>query len=117
MPWKYNVTAQSKDREKDYFFQEICTRVKFDTITWNPDSVPSSSTLSTVLTAASYPQVTGLRVGMAIKVTPPATFPAGMLLDSFVDADDTLTVLLTNYTSGAINIAETEWPFMGIVIS
>ena len=117
MPWKYNVTAQSKERELAYFFQEICTRVKFDTITWNPDEVPASSTLSTVLSATSYPQLTGLRIGMAVKVTPPATFTAGLVLDAFVAANDTLTIVLTNVTAAPINMAETEWPFMGIVLS
>jgi hypothetical protein len=117
MPWKFNVTAQSSQREKDYFFAEIATRLKFDVFTWNPPSVAASTTTATVIDAATYPEVTGCRVGMAIKVTPPATFPAGMVLESFVDADDTITVVLTNFTAGPIDIGETDWPFMGVIIS
>lgn len=116
MPWKFNVTAQSKERELAYFFQEICTRVKFDVFTWNPDPVPASSTLSTTLTAATYPELTGLRVGMAVRVTPPATLTAGVVVDCYVGTDDTLTVLLTNVTAAPIDLASADWPFMGIVI-
>jgi hypothetical protein len=117
MPWKNNVTAQSKEKELSYFFQEICTRVKFGVVTWNPDNTPANSTLTTVLSAASYPQVTGLRVGMAVKVTPPATIAAGLLVDAYVAADDTLSVLLTNVTGVDIDMASTQWPFLGIVLS
>ncbi len=117
MPWKFNVTAQSSERELAYFFQEICTRVKFDSFTWNPDSVPATSTLATTLTAAAYPEVTGLRVGMAINVTPPSTLTAGIVVDAYVDTNDTLTVLLTNVTGAPIDIGSTDWSFMGIVLS
>jgi hypothetical protein len=117
MPWKYNVTAQSKERELAYFFQEICTRVKFGSFTWNPDPVLASTMLSTTITAATSVQLTGLRVGMAISVTPPATFPAGLAMTAFVGTDDSLTILLSNYTAGNIDIASATWSFMGIVIS
>lgn len=116
MPWRNNVTAQSKERELAYFFQEICTRVKFDTITWDPGSVPSSSTLTTALAAATYPEVTGLRSGMPVKVTPPSTLPAGMTVDAYVATDDTLTIVLSNFTSGAIDIGSTAWAFMGVIL-
>lgn len=117
MPWKFNVTSKSTEREKEYFFQEICTRVKFGTFTWDPPSIAASTTTTTVIDAATYPEVTGCRVGMAIKVVPPSTFPAGMVLDAFVATDDTISVMLTNYTAAPIDMAETDWPFFGIVIS
>ena len=117
MPWKYNVNAKSSERELAYFFQEICTRVKFDVFTWNPPAVAASTTVATVIDAATYPQVTGCRIGMPIKVTPPSTFPAGMDVDAYVAADDTITVVLTNYTAAPIDIGSTDWPFMGIVLS
>lgn len=117
MPWKYNVTAQSKERELAYFFQEICTRVKFGSFTWNPDEVPASSMLTTTITSTTSPELTGLRVGMAIAVTPPPTFPAGLALEALVDTDDALTILLSNYTAAPINMGSTDWSFMGIVIS
>ncbi len=116
MPWKYNVTARSEKRETDRFLLEICTRVKFGAFTWNPASVPATSQLSTVLDAATYPELTGLRTGMAIKVIPPAAFPAGLILDASVDGDDSLTVLLSNFTGAPIDLGESDWPFMGFVI-
>lgn len=117
MPWKFNVNAQSQPRELAYFFQEICQRVKFDVFTWDPPSVAASTTTATVIDAATYPEVTGCRVGMAIKVIPPSTFPAGMVLDAYVATDDSITVVLTNFTAAPIDIGSTDWPFMGIVIS
>lgn len=117
MPWKFNVTAKSSQKELTNFFLEICTRVKFGAFTWDPPSVAPATTTATVIDAATYPEVTGCRVGMAVKVVPPATFPAGMILDAHVATDDTITVLLTNYTAAPIDIGSTSWPFFGIVVS
>jgi hypothetical protein len=116
MPWT-TPRPQDRwtDRENSAFFREIFTRVKFGSFDWNPPNVAANSTVDTALTTTDAPQIEGVRVGMSIKVTPPPTIDAGLLLDAWVATDDELTIRLRNVTGSGINMASTTWSFHGVV--
>jgi hypothetical protein len=110
------LSENASDKEVRELLRTIANRWKSNTFTWDPPSVPASSASITTLTSATVPVLTGLRVGMAIKLTPPATFPAGMIVDAFVATDNELSIILTNITIGAIDIGSTSWAFVGVVV-
>jgi hypothetical protein len=104
------------DRERAYWFRELGTRLKFNSFTWNAPNVGANSTVDTVLAIADAAQVDGLRVGMAIQVTPPATIDAGLIGWAWVATDNELTIRLVNTTGGGINPASGTWSFIGILV-
>jgi len=98
------------------FLREIHGRTKFGSFTWNPPNVPANSTVDTVLTTSDAADITGLRAGMSIAVTPPAGIESGLGWGARVATDNTLTVRLVNATAGAIDPASGTWTFHGMVI-
>lgn len=98
------------------FVTEMYTRFKFGSVTWNPPNVPAASTVDTVLTTSDSGDLTGLRAGMSISVTPPSAIDSGLGWCAFVATDNTLTVRLVNATTGAINPASGEWTYHGMVL-
>jgi hypothetical protein len=117
MPWTVpRPQDRWSDREIGSFLREIFTRIKFGSFTWDPPSVSANTTVDTTLTTTDAPQVEGLRTGMSVKVTPPSTVDAGLLLDAWVPADDQLTVRLRNVTGSGINMTSTTWSFMGVLV-
>jgi hypothetical protein len=116
MPWTVpRPQDRWSDREISTYLREIFTRLKFGSFDWDPPNVAANTTVDTTLTTTDAPQIEGLRVGMSIKVTPPATINAGLLLDAWVATDDELTVRLRNVTGVAINMTSTTWSFHGVV--
>lgn len=116
MPWTVpRPQDRWSDREISAYLREIFTRLKFGSFTWNPPNVGGNTTVDTTLTTADAPQIEGVRVGMSIKVTPPPTIDAGLLLDAWVATDDEITIRLRNVTGVAINMASTSWSFHGVV--
>lgn len=117
MSWSVGLPQDKwKDPERFNFYREIYRRVKFGTVTWNPPNVPAASTVDTVLTTVDSDELTGLRVGMPISVSPPTAIDAGLGWGAFVASDDTLTIRLVNATAGGINAASGTWTFFGTVI-
>lgn len=117
MSWGVGLPQERwKDSERFTFFREIYQRAKFGTVTWNPPSVPANSTVDTVLTTTDSGELTGLRAGMAIAVTPPSAISAGLGWGAFVASDSTLTVRLVNATAAPIDPASGAWTFNGMVI-
>lgn len=105
-----------QDRELFIFFREIYTRLKFDNFTWNPPNVPANSTVDTTLATSDDARLKGLRVGMAVTVSPPATLDAGIIYGgAWVFADDTLTIRLANVTGAGINPVTGVWSYFGMV--
>ena len=110
-------TWKPDGREIFAFLREIYTRDKFGSFTWNPPNVPAASTVDTTLTTTDTAEVTGLRAGQAVYVTPPSTLLAGLICGgAWVNADDTLTIRLGNVTAGALNADSGTWAFQGKVI-
>jgi hypothetical protein len=113
VPFPKDVDAA---RVAGQFMREVMTRLRFGSFTWNPDPVPANSVLETTLTSASVTALTGLRAGMAIHVTPPATIDDSIDILAYVAADDSLTVRLKNTSGSPVDIGETTWGFHGVVI-
>lgn len=121
MPW---ITPQPQpaqgERERLNFLREIWSRLKWGTITFTPAAVaPLTGTI--YLVAASGGDVTtnavvGLRVGMPITVTWPSTSPAGLVLDCWCDAADTLKVRFQNFSGAALTPPAGAYAFNGVVI-
>lgn len=105
------------DKETFRFLRELWNRLRFSAFTWNPPNVGATSTVDTTLTTADAAELAGLRVGMAIHVTPPSTITAGLnVASAWVATDDTLTIRLYNSTAGGINLGSTTWNYMGVIL-
>lgn len=118
MSWAVSKLQEraDSDRPVHMFLREIYSRTKFDAFTWNPPNVPGASTVDTTLTTTDAPVLEGLRVGMAIFVSPPSTLDAGLVFGgAWVAADNTLTIRLGNVTAGGINPVSGIWSFEGTV--
>lgn len=115
MPWRFAPKANWSDRDREEFLREIFTRARFDAFTFDPGSIGANSTLSTSVVAATTPQVTGLRVGQPVFVTPPSTFDDGLVASAYVVVDDTLTIRIVNTTGSPINPASGTWSFFGMM--
>jgi hypothetical protein len=107
-----------RDAEKPWivapFLREIHTRIKFGSFTWDPGSLPGTSQSDTSMTGNAF---MGLRAGMSIHVTPPATLTAGVhVTGAWVANDNELTVRLYNSTGGAIDLGSGTWAFHGVVL-
>ncbi len=104
-------------REMFAYHREMYTRTKFDSFTWNPPSVGATTTVDTTLTTADADVLDGLRVGMAVHVTPPSDIDAGIVLGgAWVATDNTLTIRLGNVTAAPINPGSGTWALHGKVI-
>lgn len=104
-----------KDREINQWMRDVRERLLWVTFAWNPPNVPAASTVSTTLTTSDG-DFAGLRVGMAMSVTPPAAIDEGITWGAYVGADDTLTVRLGNPTALGINPVSGEWSVFGILM-
>ena len=119
MSWTSSVPQDRwKEVELFSFLRELFVRGRcFGSFAWNPANVPANSTVDTTLTTVIAPQLKGLRVGMAIVVTPPATINSGLVCaGAWVAADDTITIRLANITGSGIDLAEGTWAFMGKIV-
>lgn len=98
------------DAIRDFQGRRVC-----DSFTWDPDSVGATTVTSVTLTAADYPELSGLRVGMVVKLTPPADLDSGLQVDAtWVATDDTLTVRFRNDTGSPIDQGSGTWSFEGV---
>ena len=110
------VTDGRVSRELIAFLRGLGVRIIVDTFTWDPGTVAADSALDTTLTAASYPSLTGLRVGQYVGVTS-ANMPTGLYIQgAWVAADDTLTIRLYNLTAGGLNMTSTAFTFFGVLV-
>lgn len=116
MPWTTKPQATWGDREKLYFSIEIATRIKFDSVSVAAGTVTAGTTKTVTVTSTDTAAVTGLRVGMAVGVTPPADIPDGIAVSACVGVTDTLSVRLVNATAGDIVVGTGTWAFFGIVL-
>lgn len=95
--------------------REFASRFVFDTFTWDPPNVPASTVSDVTLTSTSYPELVGLRPGMAIIITPPSDLDSGLQVDTaWCATADQLTIRLRNGTGGGIDQGEGDWSFMGV---
>jgi hypothetical protein len=108
-------TDRMDERQRAAFLREVYTRVKADTFTWNPPNVPATSAVDTTLTTTDAPELTGLRAGMPVAVTPPSTVDTGITWGAWVGADDTLTIRLRNHTGSDVDMASGTWGYMGVL--
>jgi hypothetical protein len=106
-------------RERVAFELEIWTRLKFGSFSWTPPLVGATTT-STFVAAdggtINTREVIGLRVGMPIKVTPPAVMTNGLSVDAVVLTNDALTIAVANTSAGGLTPPAGSWSFMGVVI-
>ena len=114
MPWSAQRPQDGQDDKR--FAREIYTRLKFGSVTWNPPSVPAASTVDTTLTTSDSMDLSGLRAGMSVSVSPPSAIDSGLGWGAIVATDDTLTIRLVNATALGINAASGTWAFHGMVI-
>lgn len=103
------VAAREFATYVDYVFK----RPVWGSVTWDPENVGAGATVDTVLTTSNSTDLTGLRAGMAVVVTPPPTLNAGLYVVAWVPSNDRLTIRLTNLTGAGINPASGAWSFMG----
>jgi len=68
-------------------------------VTWDPPSAAAGTEVSTTV------PVTGAVPGDVAQAGFTTTLPAGVALRAFVSAADTVTVVLRNYTAGAVDLA------------
>jgi len=120
MPW---ITPQPQpawgDKERLNFLREAWTRLKWGTFAFTPAAV-ASLTAATYTVAATGGDVTtnavvGLRAGMAVSVTWPSVPVAGLVLDCWCDASDTLKVRFSNFSGGALTPPAGAYAFQGVV--
>lgn len=95
------------------FLREAFAREVFGSFDWDPGSVGGFGVVDTTLTATDYPALEGLREGMAVTITPPASMSsyAGLMAQAWVPASDQLTIRLGNYLGGGYNMTEDTWTF------
>jgi len=116
MSWTSALPQDTWDEHKKMdFLREIWHRLKFGTFTWDPPSVTASSHADTTLTSATVPALAGLSAGMLVHVTPPSTIAAGIVVSSWVTANNSLTIRLRNLTAGAINLPSGTWGFQAVL--
>lgn len=121
MPWlKARPSSVWSDREKNEFSREIWDRLRFGSVTFTPAPVASLTT-ATYLVAQSGGDVTssaavGLRKGMAVHVTWPASPVAGLVLDCWCDLNDTLKIRFSNFSGGGLTPPSGAYAFNGMVI-
>lgn len=109
--------ASWKDEDIRLWLNDLAGRPVTGSFTWDPASVNANTTSDTTLTSASYPAVKGLRVGMPVFVTPPATLNSGLLVGAaWIATDDTLTIRLRNVTGGSIDQASGTWAFFSWIL-
>mgnify|MGYP001588216132 CR=1 FL=1 len=119
MPWPVAKPQekQTSERVAVAFLREIFTRNRFGSFTWNPPSVGANTTVETTLTTTDAPQIEGLRVGMAVYVSPPSTLDAGLVVGGcYVATDNELTIRLGNLTAAPINAVSGTWAFDGRIV-
>lgn len=121
MPWKEpSPRDTSSDQEKGNFSREIWARIKFATVAWTPANVPGTTTVTFLFAesggAVATRAVIGLRIGMAISITPPGAMPNGLFADCWITTKDTLTVRLSNLSGAPVTPPAGNWAFMGVVI-
>lgn len=105
------------DRDRNLVLREIARTIIKDSFTFDPGSVGANGSLTTVLTASSYPSLKGLRPGMVIVVTPPSDLDDGLFVSqAFVGSDDSLTIKLRNATGSPINQGSGTWGYVGVMI-
>ncbi len=107
----------TSDREHMNWLRELAKAVnaiKSGTFAWDPPNVNAGTVVSTTLTSATVPVLTGLTAGMPVKATPPSTITAGLLVESWVPAANSLTISLTNITGAPIDEPSATWGFLGV---
>lgn len=107
----------TSDRELMNWLRELAktlNTVKSGTFTWNPPNVGAGATVATTLTSATLPILAGLTAGMPVKATPPSTITAGLIVEAWVPAVDSLTIALTNVTGAPIDEPSATWGFLGV---
>jgi len=109
------ATWEAKQTEVFYFLREIHRRFVFGSFSWDAPSVGAGASVDTTLTSVTVPELAGLRAGMAVVVTPPATIDAGLSWGALVPASDQLSIRLVNVTGGAIDPAGGTWAFQGVI--
>jgi hypothetical protein len=94
--------------------REISRLLRSGTFTWDPPNVGAGTVVDTALPVATYPGLAGIVTGMPVKVTPPATLTAGLLVEGWASNTNELTVRLTNITAGAIDEPSAVWSYFGV---
>jgi len=106
----------TSDKEHMNWLRELAkalNTVKSGSFTWDPPNVGGGATVSTTLTSATIAALAGMTSGMPVHVTPPSTITAGLVVQAWVPANDSLTISLTNVTGGAIDEPSATWAFLG----
>jgi hypothetical protein len=106
-------------KERGDFEREIWTRVKFGRFDWEPSDVSAVQTRTFTVGVGALvdtKETTGLRVGMPVRVTPPAIPIYGLYIEAAVLTDDILTIAISNTTLGDLTPPPGAWSFMGVVI-
>lgn len=77
-------------------------------VTWNPASVANGASTSTTLT------IKGVKANTraSVRVFAPYSLQ-GLVAGGYVSADDTVTIVLSNTSGGAVDLASGEW---GVVV-
>ena len=105
-------TWDSDRRQLYAWARDVSKRFVFGSFTWNPPSVGATTTVDTTLTTTDTDQVTGLREGMEVHVTPPSDLTAGLIVGAAWCPDtDELTIRLGNVTAAPINQGSGTWVF------
>ncbi len=115
MPWTSPFPQDNSwgDREILQFLREIHRRLQFGTFTWDPGAIGSGVSVDTALAGDTF---TALRAGMAVSITPPSSFDAGLAVTGWVATDGALTVRIVNGTAGSINPGSATWAYMGVMV-
>src|SRR5690349_21394428 len=101
MPWKTTrPTERQSERERVLNQAEVWYRIKFFQFTWSPGVIPADTiatfTIDPVSGDVVTKSVTGMRVGMAIKLTAPSVHSPGLLWDATVTTNDQVSVWIQN---------------------
>lgn len=102
-PRQYDAQTISEIlRLVDYELKRLTTYA--GEVTWDPGSIANAASATT--TASVPGAVAGARA--SVRVFPPYTL-SGMTADGYVSADDTVTIVLSNLTGGAVDLGSGLW--------
>jgi|SRR5215831_14323663 len=121
MPWKSPRPIERwSNRERVLLESELWDRLKFFQFSWTPGTIPAVSIVIFTIGATSgdliTPSVTGVRIGMPIKLTAPTVPSGGLVWDATVTTNDQVSVWIQNFSGANLAAPSGLWSIIGIVI-
>lgn len=122
MPWSKPQPLQSwTELQKAQWNTEVWARVKFFQFDWTPPLIPAGFLFNFLMASVAPADIltnacVGLRIGMGLKLTAPALPSTGLVWDCTVEANDTATIWIQNFSAANQTPPAGLWTLSGVIV-